>query len=42
MTLNEAIRLELERLEETKTFKRETVIESEQGAVVRVAGSKYT
>src|SRR5499426_4910733 len=38
MTLNEAIRLELERLEETKTFKKETVIESEQGAVVRVAG----
>src|SRR5262245_24424642 len=38
MTLNEAIRLELERLEQTKTFKRETLIESEQGPVVRVAG----
>ena len=38
MTLNEAIRLELDRLEETKTFKKETLIESEQGAVVRVAG----
>src|SRR5262245_637558 len=38
MTVNEAIRSELERLEQTKTFKKETVIESEQGAVVRVAG----
>jgi glycine C-acetyltransferase len=38
MTLNEAIRHELDRLEETKTFKKETLIESEQGAVVRVAG----
>ena len=38
MTLNEAIRSELERLQQTKTFKKETVIESEQGAVVRVAG----
>ena len=38
MTLNDAIRKELERLEETKTFKKETLIESEQGAVVRVAG----
>ena len=38
MTLNEAVRSELERLEQTKTFKKETVIESEQGAVVRVAG----
>lgn len=36
--LNESIRLELERLEQTKTFKKETPIESEQGAVVRVAG----
>src|SRR5262245_65674214 len=38
MTLNQAIRAELERLEKTKTFKTETVIESEQGAIVRVAG----
>jgi len=38
MTLNDAIRNELDRLEETKTFKKETLIESEQGAVVRVAG----
>lgn len=38
MTLNDAIRTELDRLEETKTFKKETLIESEQGAVVRVAG----
>jgi len=38
MNLNEAVRTELERLEQTKTFKKETVIESEQGAVVRVAG----
>ena len=38
MKLNEAVRMELERLEQTKTFKKETVIESEQGAVVRVAG----
>src|SRR5262250_1601678 len=38
MTLNEAIRSELERLEQTKTFKKETAIESEQGALVRVAG----
>jgi glycine C-acetyltransferase len=38
MTLHEAIRQELERLEGTKTFKKETLIESEQGAVVRVAG----
>jgi len=38
MTLNDNIRKELDRLEETKTFKKETVIESEQGAVVRVAG----
>ena len=38
MNLNECIRHELERLEQTKTFKHETLIESEQGAVVRVAG----
>jgi len=38
MSLNESICLELERLEQTKTFKTETIIESEQGAVVRVAG----
>src|SRR2546422_10926013 len=38
MNLNEAVRREIARLERTKTFKKETVIESEQGAVVRVAG----
>lgn len=38
MTLDESIRHELERLVQTKTFKEETLIESEQGAVVRVAG----
>src|SRR5690349_14698175 len=38
MNLSEAIRAELNRLEQTKTFKKETIIESEQGAVVRVAG----
>src|SRR2546427_3117302 len=55
MSLNESICLELERLEQTKTFKTETItapcsdsmivsfktetiIESEHGAVVRVAG----
>jgi glycine C-acetyltransferase len=38
MNLNESIRTELERLEQTNTFKKETLIESEQGAVVRVAG----
>src|SRR5262245_37955412 len=38
MTLNDAIRAELQRLEQTKTFKTETPIESEQGPVVRVAG----
>jgi glycine C-acetyltransferase len=38
MTLNEAIRAELARLENTKTFKTETIIESEQGPIVRVAG----
>src|SRR5215475_7950547 len=38
MTLHESIQNELERLEKTHTFKTETVIESEQGAVVRVSG----
>jgi glycine C-acetyltransferase len=38
MNLNESSRLELERLQQTKTFKKETVIESEQGPVVRVDG----
>src|SRR5437867_5592615 len=38
MNLNDAVRSELGRLEQTKTFKQETVIESEQGAVVRAAG----
>jgi glycine C-acetyltransferase len=38
MNLNEAVRTELERLQQTKTFKNETIIESEQSAVVRVAG----
>jgi glycine C-acetyltransferase len=38
MRFNDVIRKELDRLEETKTFKKETLIESEQGAVVRVAG----
>src|SRR5437879_10904793 len=38
MNLNDAVRRELARLEQTKTFKRETIIESEQGAIVRVAG----
>jgi len=38
MNLNEAVRREIGRLERTKTFKKETVIESEQGAIVRVAG----
>jgi glycine C-acetyltransferase len=38
VTLNQAIRAELQRLEATKTFKTETAIESEQGALVRVAG----
>jgi glycine C-acetyltransferase len=40
MTLDESIRTELERLEQTKTFKIETVIESEQGAIVRVSGKE--
>jgi glycine C-acetyltransferase len=38
MNLEASIQQELERLQQTKTFKRETEIESEQGAVVRVAG----
>src|SRR3989449_6492333 len=38
MNLNEAVRSELGRLEQTKTFKKETIIESEQGVIVRVAG----
>jgi hypothetical protein len=37
MTLNDH-RTELDRLEQTKTFKK-TLLESEQGAVVRVAGA---
>ena len=36
MNLHEAIADELTRLEETKTYKDETLIDSEQGAVVRV------
>src|SRR5437868_4649134 len=38
MNLHDTCRQENQRLQETKTFKRETEIESEQGAVVRVAG----
>src|ERR1051326_5177558 len=38
MNLKEAVKTELDRLDQTKTYKRETIIESEQGAVVRVAG----
>jgi glycine C-acetyltransferase len=38
MNLNEAVKGELQRLDQTKTYKRETIIESEQGAIVRVAG----
>ena len=38
MTPYESIHAELVRLQDSKTFKRETEIESEQGAVVRVAG----
>lgn len=38
MELYDSIRTELRRLEQTKTFKTETVIESDQGPVVRVAG----
>jgi glycine C-acetyltransferase len=37
-SLDESIRTELERLTQTKTFKSETVIQSEQGPTVRVAG----
>jgi glycine C-acetyltransferase len=37
-SIDESIRTELERLTQTKTFKNETVIESEQGPTVRVAG----
>jgi glycine C-acetyltransferase len=40
MNLAEVIGAELDRLEQTKTFKKETPIESEQGAVVRVAGKE--
>jgi glycine C-acetyltransferase len=40
MQLHQAIRAELEGLEQTKTFKKETLIESEQGAIVRVAGKE--
>src|SRR5947208_385110 len=40
MTLNDAIRTELDRLDQTKTLKKETIIESEQGPVVRVAGKE--
>ena len=36
MNLHEAIADELTRLEETKTYKDETLIDSEQGAIVRV------
>jgi glycine C-acetyltransferase len=38
MTLSESIQQELARLQQTKTFKVETEIESEQGPLVRVAG----
>src|SRR5262245_3585625 len=38
MDLNQAIRTELQRIETARTFKTETVIESEQGPTVRVAG----
>jgi glycine C-acetyltransferase len=38
MNLQEAVKTELEHLDQTKTYKKETIIESEQGAVVRVAG----
>jgi glycine C-acetyltransferase len=38
MNIHESMNQELNRLQQTKTFKRETEIESEQGAVVRVAG----
>jgi glycine C-acetyltransferase len=38
MNLHKAVKTELEHLDKTKTYKKETIIESEQGAVVRVAG----
>src|SRR5437763_718127 len=38
MKVYESIRQELNRLQQTKTFKVETEIESEQGPIVRVAG----
>jgi glycine C-acetyltransferase len=38
MSFHQSIQAELERLRQTKTFKIETSIESEQGAVVRVDG----
>src|SRR5438128_8987887 len=38
MRFQQSIKGELERLRQTKTFKFETSIESEQGAIVRVAG----
>ncbi len=38
MRLQEAIQTELERLRRTKTYKQETLIDSEQGAIVRVDG----
>src|SRR5215475_11661772 len=38
MNLHETIQQELNRLTETKTFKKESELESEQGPVVRVAG----
>jgi glycine C-acetyltransferase len=38
MTLHNSLRQELLRLEQSKTFKTETIIESEQGPVVRVNG----
>ncbi len=38
MKLLESIRLEIERLQQTRTFKTETLIESEQGPIVRVGG----
>ncbi|HEY2381179.1 MAG TPA: glycine C-acetyltransferase [Terriglobia bacterium] len=40
MNFHQTIRAELERLEQTRTLKTETIIESEQGAVVRVAGKE--
>jgi glycine C-acetyltransferase len=38
MKLQEALQIELERLRITKTYKEETLIDSEQGSVVRVNG----